>query len=418
MAPLQKSLRCLALALLAPNVVTAAEGDNSSDNVSDGNHTGPRRPHKDIFKRPQVNVHKVNGKPRPSFTIVPAGGDGGDKTWTTLTFEGVYEVDAAGRRLRSRTVKSLQEVTNFSWTQEEREVGGVMATVFRMSAGLSFPHKCILTMADLKPGVQLEQVPANLAFETFVFMTNSSNESASLAYGNETVDVYSGQMKFNIESSAWPFCGDDHALRVRLNVKVPGNKLKPKRFSERGDKDIKELADRLENATKEAANENDNSTASSDPARRLGWLREKAKRAMHRKRMIVGAGDFDFDLDLPEVVLVDNESINCSVNLIASPSRMDVYFTFPAFNGSMVYDPVAGFVDESAEGEVVETKVEDDDLSDGVDSTGGDATTQDNSTTIAAESADVTDLARSMLSQPSAGIAAAALSALTLALAA
>lgn len=58
-----------------------------------------------------------------------------------------------------------------------------------------------------------------VAVEIFVFSAD-----AVVEYGDYDVPVTRGQLKFNVESEGWPFCGTDHKLEVNLDIKVPGDK--------------------------------------------------------------------------------------------------------------------------------------------------------------------------------------------------
>mmetsp|Transcript_126781 Transcript_126781/g.366969 ORF Transcript_126781/g.366969 Transcript_126781/m.366969 type:complete len:354 (+) Transcript_126781:26-1087(+) len=135
-------------------------------------------------------------------------------------------------------------------------------------------------------------------------------------YGEYTIEVLQGQMKFNIESASWPFCGPDHTLEVTLDLKVPGDKP-PTSVVERDEEDEEE---------------------EQESGARGGKGRRPKRKAMRQS-----AGAMDADFDLPEVALADGAEAACGVDVSSQGAKTSIIFAFPAFEDTMLYDPTLGF---------------------------------------------------------------------------
>jgi len=301
----------------------------------------------------------------PKLRIYPGGNDGdsdddGNETWVMLTFGKIEELNAQGGRVSGRAIMSLAAEKGIIWTQENRTVGGAKALVTRMELPLeyggSFKSACgggggsqggsgsqggggsqdggsETSPNDggskKSPGsggkARRLASPGSVAVEIFVFTSD-----AMVDYGNYSIPVTRGQLKFNVESKTWPFCGTDHRLEVNLDIKVPGDK-EPKK--------VEEVAE-AENEDEEAEAE-----AEGSGTKKKGGKGGKKPKG---KAMKQSAGGRDVNFDLPEVALVDGDSIESEVEVQTQGGKTTIAFRFPYFESTLLYDPTASFDEESA----------------------------------------------------------------------
>ena len=138
--------------------------------------------------------------------------------------------------------------------------------------------------------------PGSVSLVTYLFTA-----ATSVPYGNASVEVPANGVKFNIEAYAWPFCGEDHVLRVDIDIKEG----KPAREEVKFRK------------TK-------------------GKGEDGESRGPKRAAVEMEAGV----IDVPEVAVVDGRVTAIASEATTRGRKRSVAFTFPRFEKSLVYDPV------------------------------------------------------------------------------
>mmetsp|Transcript_91139 Transcript_91139/g.262858 ORF Transcript_91139/g.262858 Transcript_91139/m.262858 type:complete len:316 (+) Transcript_91139:98-1045(+) len=231
----------------------------------------------------------------PEMKIYPGGDQGGKDTWFMFSFAKVRELDAKGEELIEHSIARLS-TTQTKFNQEKRKINGVDATVTRVET----PLQNVLGSCGMNRDMYIG--PATIAIETFVFA-----KDAMVEYGDDMVEIPSGFMKFNIDSKEWPFCGEGHKLEVNLEVELEGGNV-------------------------------------------AEWFssRQSTRSGPVGKEMRVNAGAKKIEIDLPTVVVVDDVTSTCSVELDTEGGKNTLRFTFPHFKKTLMYDPVAGAVDADA----------------------------------------------------------------------
>jgi len=285
----------------------------------------------------------------PKLRIYPGGSDGdsdddSNDTWVMLTFGKIEELDAQGGRVAGRAIMSLAAEKGINWTQGTRMVGGASAVVTRMELPLEYGGSFREAAcgggggsqggdSDTSPGGGSDKSPAggkarrlaspgSVAVEIFVFASD-----AMVDYGNYSIPVTRGQLKFNVESETWPFCGTDHRLEVNLDVKVPGDEA-PKKVEEVAEDEVEAEAE--------------SGGSGSSAGGRKGGRKPKGK------SMRQSAGGRDVNFDLPEMALVDGSTMASEVEVQSSGGRTTIAFRFPYFERTLLYDPTASFGVDSA----------------------------------------------------------------------
>jgi len=322
----------------------------------------------------------------PKLRIYPGGKSEANETWIMLTFGKIEELDARGGKVQGRSLASLAAEKGIIWTQENRTVGGAEALVTRMELPLSyggnFKETCAgggggdktsgddktnggggggdkTTGNDKGKGArllseedELETLesdderrlasPGSVAIEIFVFQAN-----ATVDYGDYSIEVQRGQLKFNIESSGWPFCGTDHKLDINMEIKVKGDKP-PKEVKEKPEEKPEDPTEQPSTTAAANINADINTQGGKPPS---GGKKPPRGKKPKMKTMRQNAGKMDMDLDFPEVVLADGNNTECGVVVDTKGGKTTIIFTFDYFEDSIIYDPTAGFVDPAAETE-------------------------------------------------------------------
>jgi len=316
----------------------------------------------------------------PKLRIYPGGKSEANETWIMLTFGKIEELDARGGKVQGRSLASLAAEKGIIWTQENRTVGGAEALVTRMELPLSyggnFKETCAgggggdktsgddktnggggggdkTTGNDKGKGArllseedELETLesdderrlasPGSVAIEIFVFQAN-----ATVDYGDYSIEVQRGQLKFNIESSGWPFCGTDHKLDINMEIKVKGDKP-PKEVKEKPEEKPEDPTEQPSTTAAANINADINTQGGKPPS---GGKKPPRGKKPKMKTMRQNAGKMDMDLDFPEVVLADGNNTECGVVVDTKGGKTTIIFTFEYFEDSLVYDPMAGFVE-------------------------------------------------------------------------
>mmetsp|Transcript_34386 Transcript_34386/g.98680 ORF Transcript_34386/g.98680 Transcript_34386/m.98680 type:complete len:627 (-) Transcript_34386:185-2065(-) len=167
----------------------------------------------------------------------------------------------------------------------------------------------------------------SVAVEIIVF-----EEDAEVPYGHEVLFIKKGQLKFNIESTLWPFCDVQNTLQFQLDLMLP-NDDKP---------------DHDHDKERSFARRRDDSNDGKDRDGRDG--KDGGKKHRGGKRFSARAGSkSDVVMELPEIAISDGEPVNASIAMDAKGSKTTILFNFVAFNSTLFYDPTVGFEAPAAE---------------------------------------------------------------------
>lgn len=231
-----------------------------------------------------------------------------------ITFGAIKELDSNGDAVVGRSIQSLASQRTTSWTETDVTLGNVTAKEVRMTFDLSESAHLQRPCGGGRPcGSSCSHFDQTRhEIQVVVFLVE---DSTTVEYGNKTIDVPAGAVKFNVEGENWPFCDDANSLSVAVDVEV-----QPKS----SDND----------ATLETKNVTANATSTSD--------------AVETTEVTVPTGSVAVRFQLPEMALVDEAEANVTVAVEPTETSTKIEFVFPNFR-KLYYDPTVGFAGETDE---------------------------------------------------------------------
>jgi len=278
-----------------------------------------------------------------------------------LSFGAVEEVDAAGSKVSGRSIASLASQKSIVWSQTTEKMSDwANATVTRMELPLVFggSFKSYCPGENTKgnsgnagnkngkrgaPDIDGDSSDSvmNIVVEVLAF-----NDYYEVPYGNHSIVMDRSGIKFNVKSASWPFCSPENSLVVNLNIETKGSEEDADAVSK-----ATIIEEVLEVKDEEPQEDEDGEGRLEEGNHGVGKpdRESRKKKAPKGKRLKVPAGgEFDIELDLPTLVVKDETEANCEVVVDTNADKMNIAFLFPAFNETLLYDPVVGFVSESS----------------------------------------------------------------------
>jgi hypothetical protein len=250
-----------------------------------------------------------------------------NNTWMMMEFGRIQELNQFGMGVPRHGIMSLaSEAPTF--TETNSTMYNVSVRVVNMTVALTMTEadcpkaggprpnstngsRLPPSRVQQRPGRRLANGPGSVKIQTIIFM-----DDAEVPYGNYTVYIKKGAMKWNIEATNWPFCSADNGLAFQINIKMPSDESgsapgKPKRMKEEGEK----------------------------PAEREGGRKGPP---LEQFKADAG-GNAGVRMDLPRLALLDGVAANTTVNFYDNGGRTVIELIFPAFNSTLVYDPAVTF---------------------------------------------------------------------------
>jgi hypothetical protein len=200
----------------------------------------------------------------------------GAKDFFKVKFGKIAELEADGKQKRSISLPS-QPIDYTVAAGELGDADNVTTITMAMNTDLGGAGSCSGGLAVLNITVYI--VPTDV----------------EVPYGNSTIQVKSRSIKFDVSSSAWPFCSTDNSLSVQMT-----------------------LVNRV-------------STSKGKSSRMRGG----------GKKVTLGPAS----MDMPEIAIIDG--VQEDINITVAPNGKALQLIFPYFSESLNYDPTVGLDDGS-----------------------------------------------------------------------